>query len=66
MLKFNEATYLSLLFKFILSERRRISLCRSKVSLFLEFINKLSILCYIAIELYKEYKEYKKNHTKNM
>ena len=56
MLKFNEATYLSLLFKFILSERRRTSLCRSKVSLFLEFINKLSILCYIAIELYKEYK----------
>ena len=51
MLRFDKATYLSLLFKFILSERSSNSLCGSDVLLFEEFINIVSILFYNFIEL---------------
>ena len=50
MLKFDKATYLSLLFKFILSERFSNSLSGSDVLLFSEFINIVSILPYNFIE----------------
>ena len=51
MLRFDKATYLSLLFKFILSERLRNSLRGSDVLLFSEFINVVCILFYNFIEL---------------
>ena len=44
MLRFDKATYLSLIFMFILSVRLSISLWESDVLLFLEFINTVSIL----------------------
>ena len=50
MLRFDKATYLSLRFKFILSERLSNSLRRSDVLLFSEFINRVSILFYNFIE----------------
>ena len=51
MLRFNKATYLSLLFKFILSERLNNSLRGSDALLFSEFIkNIVSILFYNFIE----------------
>ena len=70
MPRFDKATYLSLLFKFILSERFSYSLWRSDVLLFSEFINIVSILFYNLIEfiillytyffsnLFARYKEY--------
>ena len=69
MLKFYKATYLSLLFKFILSVRLSNSLCGSDVLLFLEFINIVPILFYNFIEIiillytflvifFSRYKEY--------
>ena len=69
MLRFDKATYLSLLFKFILSERLSNSLWGSDVLLFSEFINIVSILFYNFIEFiillytflvtsFSEYKEY--------
>ena len=50
MLYFGKGTYLSLLFKFILSERLNNSLWESNVSLLLEFINTVSTLFYNFIE----------------
>ena len=50
MLKFDKATYLSLLFKFIVSERLSNSLCASDVLLFSEFTNIVAILFYNFIE----------------
>ena len=50
MLRFDEATYLSLLFKFYLSERLSNSLWGSDVLLFSEFINIVFILFYNFIE----------------
>ena len=50
MLRFNKATYLSLHFKFILTERLSNSLCGSGVLLFSEFINIVSILFHNFIE----------------
>ena len=50
ILRFDKATYLSLLYKFILSERLSIRLCGSKLLLFFEFINIVSIFYYICIE----------------
>ena len=50
MLRFDKATYLSLLFKFILSERLSNSLYSSDVLLFSEFINIVPILYYTFIE----------------
>ena len=50
MLSFEKATYLSLLFKFILSERLSNSLRGSDVLLFSEIINMVSILYYNFIE----------------
>ena len=50
MLRFDKATYLSLLFKFILSERLCNSLWGSDVLLFSEFINIVFILFYNFIE----------------
>ena len=50
MLRFDKATYLSLLFKFILSQRLSNSLCGSDVLLFSEFINILSTLFYNLIK----------------
>ena len=50
MLRFYRATYLSLLFKFILSERLSNSLLGSDVLLISEFINIPSILTYNLIE----------------
>ena len=50
MLRFDKATYLSLIFMFILSVRLSISLWESDVLLFLEFINTVSILFYNFIE----------------
>ena len=69
MLKFYKATYLSLLFKFILSVRLSNNLCGSDVLLFLEFINIVPILFYNFIEIiillytflvifFSRYKEY--------
>ena len=69
MLRFDRATYSSLLFKFIFSERVSNSLCGSDVLLFLELINIASVLIHNFIEfiillykflvisfaLYKEY-----------
>ena len=50
MLRFDKATYLSLLFKFILSERLSNSLWGADVLLFSEFIKIVSILFYNSIE----------------
>ena len=50
MLKFDKATYLSLLLKLILSKRLSNSMSGSDVLLFSEFINKVSILFYNFIE----------------
>ena len=50
MLGFDKATYLSHLFKFVLLVTLSNNLWRSDVSLFLEFINILSILFYNFIE----------------
>ena len=50
MLSFEKATYLSLLFKFILSERLSNSLRGSDILLFSEIINMVSILYYNFIE----------------
>ena len=50
MLRFDKATYLSLIFKFILSERLSNSVGGSDVLLFSEFINIVSILFYKFIE----------------
>ena len=50
MEKFDKATYLSLLFKVILSERMSYNLRGSEVSLISEFINIVSILFYSFIE----------------
>ena len=69
MLRFDKATYLLPLFKFILSVRLSNSLWGSDVPLFLEFINKVFILFYNVIELiillytflviyFSRYKEY--------
>ena len=69
MLRFDKATYLSLVFKFILSERLSNTLRGSDVLLFSEFINIVPILSYnltefiillytflaISFSLYKEY-----------
>ena len=51
MLRFDKATYLSLLLKFILSEKLGNSLWRLDVLLFPEIINIVSILFYNFIEL---------------
>ena len=69
MLRFHKATYFSLLFKFILSERLSNSLWVSDVLLFSKFINIVSILFHNFIEFIKllytflkiyfaQYKEY--------
>ena len=69
MLRFNKATYLSLLFRFIFSERLSNTLWASGVLLFSNFTNKLSLLFYNFIELiillypfliisFAQYKEY--------
>ena len=50
MLRFDKATYLSLLFKFILSARLGNSLRGSDVLLFLEFMKIVSILFHNFIE----------------
>ena len=50
MLRFDKAIYLSLLFKSILSDRLSNSLRRLNISLFLEFIKRVSILFYKVIE----------------
>ena len=50
MLGFDKATYLSHLFKFVLYVTLSSNLWGSDVSLFLEFINILSILFYNFIE----------------
>ena len=50
MLRFDEATYLSLLFKFILSVRFSNNLLGSNVPLLLGFMNIVSILFYNFIE----------------
>ena len=50
MLRFYKATYLSLLFKFILSERLSNSLLGSDFLIFPEFINIVSVLFYKFIE----------------
>ena len=50
MPRFDKETYLSLLFKSIVSERLSNSLLGSDVLLFLEFINRASILFYNFIE----------------
>ena len=50
MLRFDTATYLSLLFKFILSKRSINSLWGSHVLLFSEFLNVVSILFYNFID----------------
>ena len=52
MLRFDKATYLSLLFKFILFERLIISLSGSDVSVFIEMINIVSVLYYTFVELF--------------
>ena len=69
MLRFDRATYLSLLFKCIFSEKLSNSLLGSDALLFLEFINTVSILFYNFVELivllhtflvisFAQYKEY--------
>ena len=50
MLRFDKATYLSILFKFILSVRWSNSQRRSDFPLFLEFIHIVSILFYNFID----------------
>ena len=50
MLRFDKATYLSLLFNFVLSERLGSNLGESDVLLFSDFINIVSILFYTFIE----------------
>ena len=50
MLRFDKATYLSVLFKSILCERLSNSLCGSDILLFSEFIKIVSILFYNFIE----------------
>ena len=50
MLRIGKATYLSLLFKLILSERLSISVCRLQVLRFSEFIDLVSSLFYNCIE----------------
>ena len=50
MIRFDKETYLSILFRFILSETLSNSLWESDVLLFLEFVNIVSILCYNFIE----------------
>ena len=50
MLRFSKATYLSLLFKFILSERLSISLWESELFVFFEFTYIVFILYLICIE----------------
>ena len=50
MPRFHKATYLSLLFKFILSERLNNNLKGSNVLLFPEFVNIVSILHYNFVE----------------
>ena len=49
MVRFDKTTYISNLFKLILSVRLSISLYGSEVLLFLEFINIVSNLCYTCI-----------------
>ena len=51
MLRFGKATYLSLLFKFILSERFSNSLRGSNVLVFSELINIVSTLFYNSFEM---------------
>ena len=51
ILRFDKATYFSLLFKFALPERLHTNLCGSEVLLIFEFINIVSILYYIYCEL---------------
>ena len=50
MLRFDKATCLSLLFKFILSVRLSMSLEESDVSLFLEIMNIVTTLFYDFVE----------------
>ena len=50
MLRFDKATYLLLILKFILSERLSNSLCMLKVLLFSENINRVSFLYYDRIK----------------
>ena len=50
MLRFDKATYLSLLCQFILCERLSISLSGSVVLLFFKFINTVFIFYYSCIE----------------
>ena len=52
MLRFDKAIYLSLLFKFVLSERLSNSLWGSDVLLLSEFINIVSILLHNFIEFF--------------
>ena len=52
MLRFDKATYLSLLFKSILSERLVSSLWESDVLLSSEFVNISSVLLHSFIELH--------------
>ena len=52
MLRFDKATYLSLLFKFVLSESLSNSQSGSDVLLFLEVINIVFILYYTFIEFF--------------
>ena len=52
MLRFDKATYLQLLFKFILSNRLNKSLSGSDILLFPEFTNIVSILFYKFMLLY--------------
>ena len=69
MLRLDKATYLSIPFKYILSERLSNSLWGSEVLLYPEFMNIVSILYYTFIEFitllytflviyYAQYKEY--------
>ena len=53
MLRFDRATYLSLLFKFIFTERLSHCLGGSNVLLFSEFMNIVSIVLYNFIKLIK-------------
>ena len=69
MLRFDKATYLSLLFKFILSERLSNSLSGSDVLLHSEFIDIVSIVVYNFIEfiiLLYNFLEFLFLDTKNM
>ena len=55
MLRFDKGTYLSRLFKFILSARLSKSLWRSDVLLFSEFLNIVSLLFYNFFEFIRLY-----------